>query len=154
VPAYFFDSSALVKGYVQETGSAWVSSILDADSGALVYLARITGVEVASALTRRGRGGSISPSRVAVALALFRQEFALRFDLIPITARLVQQAMELAERHALRGYDALQLAAALHAQRRLRRDREPTLTFVSADANLNAAAASEGLPVDDPNAHP
>jgi len=69
---------------------------------------------------------------------------------VAITPRLIARAMDLAEVHALRGYDAMQLAAALQANVR----RRTPITFVSADVALNAAATAEGLPVDDPNAHP
>jgi hypothetical protein len=62
--------------------------------------------------------------------------------------------MILAERHALRGYDAVQLAAALELQTVLTASGLPALTLVSADAELNAAAAAEGLTVEDPNLHP
>ena len=47
------------------------------------------------------------------------------------------------------GYDAVQLAAALEVHSQI-----PSLTLLSADANLNAAGAAEGLLVDDPNRHP
>ena len=59
--------------------------------------------------------------------------------------------MNMAERHGLRGYDAVQLAAAreLRDQCRLLGLLEPTL--VAADRELNAAAQFEGLSVDNPN---
>jgi predicted nucleic acid-binding protein len=56
VSAYFFDSSAIVKRYVKEEGSAWVISTSDRASGAHVYLASITGVEVVAALARKRKG--------------------------------------------------------------------------------------------------
>ena len=62
-------------------------------------------------------------------------------------------AMSLAEAHRLRGYDAVQLAAALQVLVACSALGAP-LTFVSADANLNAAAAAEGLTVDNPVLHP
>ena len=61
--------------------------------------------------------------------------------------------MLLAETHALRGYDAVQLAAALEVYRERRRAGLPTPTFISADIGLNTAATAEGLTVDDPNTH-
>ena len=42
---YFFDSSALVKRYVQETGTAWVVGVLDPTAGNDLYMARIAGAE-------------------------------------------------------------------------------------------------------------
>jgi uncharacterized protein len=49
----------------------------------------------------------------------------------------------------LRGYDAVQLAAALEIH-----SQAPSLTLISADTGPNAAAMAEGLLVDDPNRHP
>jgi predicted nucleic acid-binding protein len=87
-------------------------------------------------------------------LATFRQEFRSLFSRIDITDRVIQQAMTLAEVHTLRGYDAVQLAAALETHRhRLSLGLLP-FTLISADVALNAAASAEGLQVDDPNAHP
>jgi hypothetical protein len=61
--------------------------------------------------------------------------------------------MNIAEGHALRGSDAIQLAAAIEANLAAAAVGE-VLTLVSADAELNAAAVAEGLAVDDPNLHP
>ena len=51
------DSSCLVKRYVNEIGSEWVLSITDPVAGNEIYTARITGVEVISAVSRRKRDG-------------------------------------------------------------------------------------------------
>jgi hypothetical protein len=61
--------------------------------------------------------------------------------------------MGLAETHALRGYDAVQCAAVLVVHTYRQALQMPGLTLVSADDALNAAAAAEGLLVDDPNTH-
>jgi uncharacterized protein len=53
VVVYFFDSSAIVKRYLIETGTAWVGSITDLAAGNKVYLARVTLVEVISAIALR-----------------------------------------------------------------------------------------------------
>lgn len=151
---YFFDSSALAKRYVNELGTAWVTGLLAATAGHQIYLARITGVEVIAAIRRRARSGSLTAVAAAAAILLFRQEFAVLFDMVAVSRRLVMRAMDLAEQHPLRGYDAVQLAAALRVNaQRLRQGFSP-LTLVSADASLNAAARAEGLAVDDPNNHP
>jgi hypothetical protein len=60
--------------------------------------------------------------------------------------------MDLAERHALRGYDAIQLGAALAVNDGCRATGL-SLTIICADDELNAAAA-EGLAVENPNRHP
>jgi predicted nucleic acid-binding protein len=53
VTAYFIDSSALVKRYAMETGSAWVERLTDPRTGNRVYVAAITHVEVVSAIARK-----------------------------------------------------------------------------------------------------
>ena len=67
---------------------------------------------------------------------------------------ILNDAINLANKYELRGYDAVQLAAALRANmERVSLGLAP-LTFVSADAELNTAASSEGLMVEDPNTFP
>jgi predicted nucleic acid-binding protein len=110
-------------------------------------------VEVVSAIARRARSGSLSVAHAATALTRFRADFRTRFHISGITVALVNQAMRLAESRFLRGYDAVQLSAALQIHRRYLALGQ-TLTLVSADADLNAAAVAEGLMVEDPNSHP
>jgi hypothetical protein len=50
---YFFDTGALVKRHVDEAGSPWVRSLVRAKAGHTLYIARITTVEITSAITRR-----------------------------------------------------------------------------------------------------
>lgn len=151
---YFLDSSALAKRYVREIGTAWVTQILHPTAGNAIHLARITGVEVVSAIARRGRTGSLPAPLVVAALAQLRADFGTIFHFTDLAPFLLDRAMDLAEVHPLRGYDAVQRAAALHVNVLCLRRGQSALTFVSADAVLNAAAAAEGLLVDDPNNHP
>jgi predicted nucleic acid-binding protein len=154
VAAYVLDSSAVVKRYVRETGTAWVLSLTDPGAGHAIYIAGITGVEVVSALTRQTRSGALTPTDAATALTQLRHDLAYQYYTVDITSTLLARAMALAETYALRGYDAVQCAAAvlLHTERQTR--SMPPLTLVSADTVLNTAAAAEGLLVEDPNAHP
>jgi len=150
----FPDSSALVKRYIVETGSAWVKSQTDPASGNQLYVARITGAEIVAAITRRQRRGATSPVDAASAIAAFRPDLAAAYFPLDVSEGLVSDAMDLAGRHGLRGYDAVQLAAALElAARCLAAGAMPPLVL-TADAELNRAAAAEGLTVDDPNACP
>lgn len=61
--------------------------------------------------------------------------------------------MILAETHTLRGYDAVQLAAALEANASRVAVGFSSLILITADADLLVAAAREGLAADDPNLH-
>ena len=148
---YFCDSSAIVKCYVHEQGSGWMVALLESTTVHHLYLARITGVEVIAALRRRARLGDIAATDVAAALAQFRRDFAGLYRLIEITPPLVTRAMALAETYALRGYDAVQLAAAVEVHVRGDILGLPVLTLVSADEDLNLAGPAEGLIVENPN---
>lgn len=67
--AYLFDSSAVVKRYVRETGTVWVLSITAPTAGHFIYVAHITGAEVVSALVRQARHGALPPTAVTIGLA-------------------------------------------------------------------------------------
>jgi uncharacterized protein len=154
VAAYFFDTSALVKRYATETGTAWVTALLDPAARNRVFIARITGAEMIAAIMRKKRLGHISAADAATAAALFRADFGgNRFRIVEVTPALVTSAMSLAEAHALRGYDAVQMAAALHTHARRQARKLPALTLITADSDLLAAGAAEGLTTDDPNNH-
>lgn len=152
VNVYFLDSSAVVKRYLIETDSVWVRSLFASASTEPLVIARITGAEVAAAITRRSRGGSIATADAAIALAGFRQDLAAGFSFVEITSPLVISAMNLAEKHVLRGYDAIQLAAALEASFVLAQS-QTTLTLIAADVELLNAAQAEGLLTENPNDH-
>ena len=148
---YFFDSSGIVKRYVRETGTSWVIEVAHPTAGNRIYLARISGVEVISALARQKQGGGLSAEAAEQASAQFRHDFAHQYRIVEITSALIERAMTLAESHALRGYDAVQLAAALEVQAYGRIVGMQALCVVSADIALNEAAEAEGLAVEDPN---
>jgi len=72
---------------------------------------------------------------------------------VKVTEHLIDLAMNLAERHSLRGYDSVQLAAALELQAVRAANSLSPITFVCADDKLNAAATTEGLSVENPSFH-
>ena len=152
---FFLDSSALVKRYLAEVGSTWVAGLCYPNSGNSIVLAAITRVEVAAALASRQRAntGMLVEERERL-FRLLVEHATNEYTLIPLTVPLIDTAMQLTQRHRLRGYDAVQLAAALDASRAATTAGLPSLTFVSADSDLNAAARAEGLQADDPNQHP
>ena len=152
--AYFLDTSAVVKRYIQETGSAWVRALADPLAFHLIYLARITDVEATSAVIRRQRGGSLSAPAAAATLRQFRQDLVLGYRIIDVTSALLSAATSIVEKHGLRAYDAVQLAAAVGLNNQRVAAGTGAVTLVSADQELNAAAVAEGLFVDDPNLHP
>jgi predicted nucleic acid-binding protein len=149
VAVYFLDTSAVVKRYVQETGTTWIKALADPAVGDFLYVARVTDVEMTAAIARRRRLGSLTIAQAGTALNEFRLDFAQHYRIVEITIPLLRHASQLADLHVLRAYDAVQLAAVLDIHR-----LDPSLILLSADADLNAAAVAEGLPVEDPNLHP
>jgi predicted nucleic acid-binding protein len=151
---YFFDSSALVKRYIHETGTMWVRSIAMPQSGSTILIAHITLAEVVSALMRRSRDGSISP-RTARAVRLIMERHAQRdYMVIGLTDPIVKCAEDLLEKHPFRAYDSIQLASAIEANHRFLAAGLPAMIFVTADSRLLTVATAEGLQTDDPNKHP
>lgn len=152
--ALFFDSSALVKRYVEETGSAWVGGLCQPAAENTLYVVELTVVETVSAITRRSHRGELSPDDAEAAVSALLLHFNGDYRQVQVTPDLTEEAVEMARRHGLRAYDAVQLAAVLQVQAERQALGLAGLTFLSADNALNAAAVAEGLTVDDPNAHP
>ncbi len=150
---FFFDSSAVTKKYVRETGTAWVIYVFRPKSPDRVYIAEIALVEVICALTRRHRGRTLITADFTKVSNRFRRNFAGNFFKIETNLPVIEQAAALAERHALRGYDAVQLAAALEANIERTTAGLAPLTLVTADTDLLVAGTAEGLTTDDPNNH-
>ena len=145
---YFADTSAIIKRYVQEPGTAWIRNLADPETGHFFYVARITDVEITAALARSRTGGA-GPDQASTALAQFRKDLAQDYRVLEISVSVLQRASLLANAHGLCAYEAVQLSAALVIH-----SLEPEVILVSADPALNAAAAAEGLSVEDPNNHP
>jgi predicted nucleic acid-binding protein len=151
VSLYFLDSSALVKRYVTETGSDWVRALTDPVARNPLIIARITWVEVLSALARRQREGSITSGDAARAIQAFSYDLDVQYQVAELDAALARVAGELVIQYPLRAYDAIQLASALRVQSDLIRTEAVPLTFLTADERLIAIAQAEGLLTDNPN---
>ncbi len=105
-------------------------------------------------MARRRRGRSVSSRQASSMLARFREHLAVRYTVVEVTPVLIGRAMTLANRHELRAYDTVQLAAAIEVNGRWIRGGRSGIVLVSADDELNKAARVEGLTVEDPNSHP
>lgn len=150
----FLDTSALVKRYVHETGSSWLRALTDPTAGNPCWLATLTRVELAAALYRRVRMGTLTSVQAARALRVFRGDLRTHFQRGVLNATVLNRAMQLVRTYPLRAYDALQLASVLYLHRQRIALGQLPLILLSADQDLNRAAIAEGLLVDDPNQHP
>lgn len=129
-----------------EIGSEWVTALTDPVKGNAITLAEITRVEVAAALAARHRSpGGITREERDAAVGLMLRHCEEEYLLVPISNAVIGRAVELTQLHRLRGYDAIQLSAAFTANDALVGAGLPPLTFVAADADLIAAARTDGL---------
>lgn len=92
----------------------------------------------------------MSESSYSAALSDLSHDSSHEYLLVEIEKRLVDLAVELTKRQMLRGYDAVQLAAALTLNETLSQSELPPLTLVAADEALLAAADAEGLSIAEP----
>ena len=151
--AYYLDTSALVKRYVRGPGTDWVMEFTRPAAGHDIYVSRLAGPEIIAAFFRKARVREVAHDDGLTAAENFRADFVNQYQIVELTEGIVDRAMTLAQQHALRGYDAMQLAAVseLHAVRE--EMGLPSPTFVCADVDLNDVAESEGLTTEDPNLH-
>ena len=136
----YFDTSALVKRYVDEAGRREVLRLLrrhDCVTSALLP------VELRSALRRRVSDGTFDAARLPAVLKRVAADRAY-WTLVEVTAGVLAAAETLVATHPLRTLDALHVAS---AQLFAARVPAPDFIFVSADARQTEAAAAAGMTV-------
>jgi predicted nucleic acid-binding protein len=136
----YFDTSALVKRYIEEAGSRDVMRLMDAAEHQAVSV--VAEAELPAALARAVRMGVITQQDGDAALRAWEVdcEDLLWIQLPQVMAR---QAGQLARRDGLRGYNALHLATAFWWQANVGHD----LVVATYDRELWRAAWQHGLPV-------
>jgi predicted nucleic acid-binding protein len=136
----YADASALVKRYVSEAGSAEIIALTN--QAVAVATAVISRAEVAAALARSVRQGVLQESGGRRAQRKFARDWP---DIVrvPVTEALVLRAESTAWEYGLRGYDAVQLAAALTWRESIGVD----VTLATFDRQLWEAAPDAGLQV-------
>ena len=143
---YYFDTSALVKLYIEEPGTERMLKLTadpEEHTFALLELAR---VEFRAVVRRRQREGDLSSEAAAALLTDLDEHLQSLYLVQPLTAPVVEEAVALLDRHALRAYDAMQLAGSLI----LKSSVPDPPSFVCADQALVDAAEQEGLTVVNP----
>jgi len=135
----YFDASALVKRYVDEAPAEEGERVRRLLRQGLPATSRFSEIEVASALARRCREGSISAADRHRAAAALAADFAA-LNVVELSPEVTALAGRLLARHPLRAGDALQLASALLLSRR----SSGRVEWVACDQRLAEAAAREG----------
>lgn len=153
---YFFDTSALVKRQVAETGHTWVKSLCRPGANHTIVISELAEVEVIASFCRMVRE---TPPRLNITIrdrfiTRFRQQVRRRYIAIPVDRAIITRAATHCRTRPLRAYDAAQLACTLAFRDDELAAGRPAPTFVCADITLFNAAAAEGLPIENPNDHP
>ena len=133
----YFDSSALVKLVVEERGSDVSAALWDGADA--VMSSGLAYPEVRAALGAAHRGGRISQRSLKKAKAAW-ELFWEALAIVEPTRGLMQEAGNIAERHNLRGYDAVHLASALTVEK-------PHIVIAVWDVRLRDAAEASGLSI-------
>lgn len=150
---YYLDSSALVKRYVNETGSDWIQALCTSAVGHTLALAHIGLVELAAALAMKVRQGTLDATMRDALLRDVQHDATAQYWLIDVDQGIVVRAMALTRIYKLRGYDAVHLASALFLRDTLQGYGLSAPVVLTADLELLDAAQAEGLLTEDPNQH-
>jgi predicted nucleic acid-binding protein len=147
---YYLETSALVKLYVREAGTDRVLALTEQTAGNRFAILTLSKIEFRSAVRRREKNGGI-PAKVANHLLdRFEHHLQSTFVTQTITDFVVDIACALLDRHALRAYDAIQLAGYMA----LGTTGTDVPVFVSSDQPLLEACRQERVPVMDPCSGP
>jgi predicted nucleic acid-binding protein len=134
----YLDTSSLVKLYVEETASADVQGLVG--SSEVTGTSLIAYAEARAAFARRFRENAFSNRDYNRLRSRFDSDWK-NFLSIHVTRDIVRMAGDLAEKHGLRGFDAVHLASALTLREKL----AAPVTFSCYDTRLQNASQREKL---------
>jgi predicted nucleic acid-binding protein len=148
---HFFDTSAAVKRYWAEPGTARVDALL-AEASSRHFLSALGVVELHSVFARLVRTGQLTVANFHLVRGRLLADLAAGlWQVVAVGDAHFHHAQQLLVQHglmrSLRTLDALQLALGLAAHA-----AAPLDAFVCADSNLAHVAAVEGLTVVNPEA--
>ena len=135
-----------MKLYVQELGTDRLLPLISNQPENRFAILATSVVEVRSAIRRRQRAGDIETTVAAAMLESMQSHMETRFIRQAANDTVIDTALEVIDRYALRAYDAVQLAGCLV----LCTISSEAFTFVCSDHQLLKAARSEQLVVPNP----
>ncbi|HMV43265.1 MAG TPA: type II toxin-antitoxin system VapC family toxin [Leptospiraceae bacterium] len=127
----FFDTSALVKKYIEEDGSDAVSELFQNSDE--IALSPITRIEFQSALQRLVNTNVLTQESYEIALAEFTED-SVDYEFISFNSTLEELVIEVIKKYGLRSLDGIQLAAAKISK---------SDQFITSDTKLFEAAKKE-----------
>ena len=134
----YLDTSSLVKLYVEEDHSGDVEALVR--SSDVVATSLVAYAEARAAFARRFREKAFSSKEFDIIKKHFEIDWNNFLRVLP-DEETIRLAGELAERHALRGFDSIHLASALV----LKDETNSPLQFSCFDQELLKASQDEGL---------
>lgn len=136
----YLDTSSVVKLYVEEIQSLNTRHVVD--NAHVVATSRIAYVEARAAFARKLREQGLTIKGYRRIIQDLDQDWGSYF-IVDVSDTLVKLAGLFAEKHALRGFDAIHLASGVI----LRKQAGRAVTFYCFDDRLTLAARNEGLKV-------
>jgi predicted nucleic acid-binding protein len=134
----YLDTSSLVKLYVEEEDSSKVAHLVR--SSKITATSLVAYAEARSAFARRFREKAFTKREYTQLISLFNEDWD-NYMIFKITRKLVRLAGDLAEKHGLRGFDAIHLSSALT----LRQELSYPIVFSCSDQRLQIASQLENL---------
>lgn len=134
----FFDTSALVKRYYEETGTEEVDRLIEGEDR--VVISSLSIIETVSAFRRKYNRNQLSEDHLNRLLNAFFVEALETFHIVPMEESVVSISFDLVLQDDLRTLDSLQLSTALSID-----PGDDSVSFVSADSELVSVAQRRDL---------
>lgn len=132
----YLDTSSLVKLYVEEDESSKVDVLVK--SSKVTATSLVAYAEARAAFARRFREKAFTSDEYNRMKAFFNEDWN-RYLILSVSQDIIRLAGDLAEKHALRGFDAIHLASALN----LCQELSFSIVFSCFDDNLQKAFKHE-----------
>jgi len=134
----YLDTSSLVKLYVEENESSKVDVLVK--SSEVTATSLVAYAEARAAFARRFREKAFTTDEYNRLKEYFDKDWS-RYLILSVTRDMIRLLGDLAEKHALRGFDSIHLASALT----LRQELSSPIVFSCFDDNLQKASKREDL---------
>ena len=134
----YFDTSALVKAFLVETGTERAKHLLLKDD--LAATATITYAEMYSGFSRKRRERGLSAGQYQGVCREFEKYWPSCVH-VELTSEVLELARDLMKQHPLRAFDAIHVASAIQ----LKQEMAESVTVIGADERLLQAAKAEDL---------
>jgi predicted nucleic acid-binding protein len=152
----FLDTNALMKLYLTERGSTWLTNFVNTRQ---VVVSELALIETATVLRRLYIEGRFSRIEAFDLFSQIKQD-STKFEIIPLSGdaflnRLGDLVFNMAVGFRIRALDGIHLTAATIALADINNFASPpNFTFVSSDAQLLRAAQAQGFVTENPENYP